>query len=295
MGHRFAHLAVGILVALLPASSATSEIYKWTDESGQVHFTQNLDQVPGRYRAVAEARAKAPSGRDRIQIYRPVVPSRSRPPAARGRSSSRTPASDRSHRIAVQRAGVSMRVSVRLNDSVTAPFIIDTGASLIALPRHVANELGLELSSARTARFSTANGMIESPLVTLDRVQLGTASARNVQASVVDGIREGLLGLSFFNHFTYNVDAQRGIVTLVENDMAETGAIRGGRSEAQWRNEFYGIEARLAEIERRREVVPRSHSRRHDELDRMQDEMERQYSVLESEADNAHVPFSWRD
>lgn len=296
MRYRLALSILPLLAGLALAPAVGAEIYKWTDESGRVHFTQDLNQVPGRHRAAAEARAKAPKGRDRIQTYRPAARARVSPPAARAPSpGSSSSSAGRSHRIGVQQAGSSMRVMVRLNDRVSAPFIIDTGASLVALPSHVAEELGLDLSGARTAHFSTANGVIESPLVTLESVQLGTASARSVRASVIDGMREGLLGLSFFNHFTYNIDAQQGVVTLVENDMEETGAIRGGRSKAQWQSEYFGIHRRLVEIERRRDSIPTSHSRKHDELDAMEEELERQRAVLDGEADEAHVPFSWRD
>lgn len=284
-------LAVGLL-ALALAAPVSSEIYKWTDESGRVHFSQDLNSVPGRHRAEAQAAARAPRGRDPIQTYQPVLRSRSSAAASIAAGGTQR---GRSHRISVQKAGLSMRVLVKLNGHVTAPFIIDTGASLVALPRSVADELGLDLRAARTARFSTANGVIESPLVTLDSVKLGTASATNVQASVIDGMSEGLLGLSFFNHFTYNVDAQRGIVTLVENDMEETGAIRGGRSRVQWRSEYLEIARRRGELERARERVPNSHSRRHDDLDAQESELDRQHALLEWEADGAHVPFSWRE
>jgi clan AA aspartic protease (TIGR02281 family) len=292
MGFR---LGIWIVVGLLAAAvgpPAGAEIYKWTDESGRVHFTQDLNTVPGRHRAQAERAAKAPRGRDPIQTYAPVVRRKHSAPAS---IVSGGGATGRTHRIPVQRAGLSMRVMVRLNGNVTAPFIIDTGASLVALPRDVADQLGLDLRDARTARFNTANGVIESPLVTLDSVRLGTASANNVQASVLDGMSEGLLGLSFFNHFTYNVDSQRGLVTLIENDMEETGAIRGGRSELQWRSEYLSIQRRLDSVERARGQVPKSHSRRHDELDDEADELERQHALLDREADEAHVPFAWRD
>ena len=292
MAFRRVGAAVG-LVALLAAGPASPEIYTWTDSSGNLHFTQDLSQVPARERGRAEAVAKQPRIRDPIQTYRPVLRTRSSSPASiastRGRKSGGT------HRIAVSRAGSSMRVMVELNGHVTAPFIIDTGASMIALPRKVAEELGLDLAGARTAHFSTANGVIESPLVTLDTVKLGTASATNVRASVLDGMSTGLLGLSFFNHFTYNIDTQRGVVTLVENDLEETGAIRGGRSETQWRAEYGGIQRRMDALELLRERVPSSHSRRHDDLDDQQDELVRQLALLEDEADDARVPFSWRD
>ena len=44
---RVAALAV---LALLIGGSAAAEIYRWTDEKGQPHFTSSLEQVPARYR-----------------------------------------------------------------------------------------------------------------------------------------------------------------------------------------------------------------------------------------------------
>ncbi len=63
-------------IALLPllsvalCTSAHGEIYRYTDESGQIHFTQSLDQVPPRFRksahgsAVTERESPPPPGRE---------------------------------------------------------------------------------------------------------------------------------------------------------------------------------------------------------------------------------------
>ena len=42
-----------LLIGAAGLHTAAAEVYKWTDESGQVHFTQDLFQVPPRYRAAA--------------------------------------------------------------------------------------------------------------------------------------------------------------------------------------------------------------------------------------------------
>ena len=46
-----------------------------------------------------------------------------------------------------------------------------------------------------------------------------------------------------------------------------------------------------AEIER----TPSSHTREHERLQQLLGEVERQYALLEGEADDAKVPFAWRD
>jgi len=129
----------------------------------------------------------------------------------------------------------------------------------------------------------------------LDAVDLGGARVENVPASVSPSMDVGLLGLSFFNHFTYNVDAAAGILSLTRNDLAESGAIRGGRSEAQWRAEFQNVRGRMAAVETERGWTPTNHSRELRRLDGERVGLERQLDLLEQEADSARVPIPWRD
>jgi hypothetical protein len=136
--------------------------------------------------------------------------------------------------------------------------------------------------------------MVEQPIVTLDSVELGSAQAADVPASISPSMSIGLLGLSFLNRFTYQVDAAAGMLTLTDNDLAEGGDLRGGRSENQWRMEFGGLQRRLGEIDLRRGVTPPSRSRLLAELDQQQSEAERQLESLDAEADQVNVPDSWR-
>jgi hypothetical protein len=47
---RSAHVAAWASLALLIGGSAPAEIYRWTDENGQPHFTSSLEKVPPRFR-----------------------------------------------------------------------------------------------------------------------------------------------------------------------------------------------------------------------------------------------------
>lgn len=297
---RIAACVVGILV-FLPVVEAPAEIFQWKDAAGRLHFAQDLNQVPDEYRAQAEARVRKEGSGPEIQHYQaaPAAPSPSAG-AVRTRSTGtarRRPTAPgaQTYRIPVDRAGTSMLVQVRLNDQVTAPFHIDTGASDVVIPRWVADKLDLDLEGKRTGFYGTANGVVQQTLVTLTSVDLGGARAENVPATVSPSMSHGLLGLSYFNHFRYDFDPVAGIVTLKPNGLVEAGVIRAGRTEAQWRSQFAQLNERQAAIDHAMETINPNWSRRREELEALVEETERQREVLESEADDAQVPMSWRD
>jgi clan AA aspartic protease (TIGR02281 family) len=288
-------LLVVCLAGLLLAAAGSAEIYRWQDGQGRLHFAQDLSQVPPKYRRQAEIGALAGGNGSPIQRYEsaPAAVSRSRHSSATGSAGSAS-GPGKVHRIKVAKSGLSMRVMVRLNDSFDAPFIIDTGASDVALPEWVAKKLGLDLDGARTHFYRTANGTVQQQVVILESVSLGGARVEKVPASVSKTMGIGLLGLSYFNHFRYRVDPVAGIVTLEDNGMLESGRIRGGRSESQWKNEFRILARRRDAIEQVLEQSSSNRSRRKAELKGAIEEVDRQIEVLEDEADEARVPMRWR-
>ncbi|MBW2273591.1 MAG: TIGR02281 family clan AA aspartic protease [Deltaproteobacteria bacterium] len=288
-----ASLILGLL--LHAAAPANAEIYRWTDSAGRVHFTHDLDRVPSAQRLAAKSAAEAPKGRDPIQIY--DAPARVAPRSSGTSGSTLLGRAGKAHRIRVQRAGSSMRVVARINGRVDVPFILDTGASDVLLPKWAADELGLatEGPGVRRVTYQTANGVIEAPVVMLDSIELGSARAEGVVGSVSAGMQIGLLGLAFLNRFEVQIDPREGIVTLVENGMEAEGIIRGGRSAQQWRNQFYGARARIRHAEELIQEVPSSKSRALARAEAQRDALIRQLDLLEGEADDARVPFGWRD
>lgn len=295
MGRVRATAFVLLCLLCIVASAAWSEIYRWTDAQGREHFAQNLNQVPAKYRREAEDRAhgKGSKGAPSLQIY--SNPGSSTPASISAGMATAGSQAGKVWRIPVQRAGTSMLVMVKLNNRVTAPFYIDTGASDVLVPQKVADQLGLDTGSGvRTKRYSTANGIIEQKAVMLKSVSLGGATVKNVPASVSDSMSVGLLGLSYFNHFKYKIDTANGVVTLTRNNLSDTGHIRGGRSRAQWASEYRSMHARVERVVAEYERTPDSHARERERLIAVQADLERQLEMLESEADSAHVPSSWR-
>jgi clan AA aspartic protease (TIGR02281 family) len=289
------HSRIGIalfVASLWVAAPSMGEIYKWVDASGQMHFTTDLTQVPAGQRRESERGAEVRAESDNVQFH---TNASGQPPARRsvagnGRGGEKT------YTVQVAPGATSMQVMVELNDRVVAPFIIDTGASDVVIPKAVADELGIQTNDdTLTLQYRTANGLIESPVVTLDSVNLGGARVEGVLASISSSLQVGLLGLTYFNHFQYEVDAARGLVHLTPNGVAESGAVRGGRSEAQWRSTFRSMRQRLEGVQEEIERTPGSRSRKKEGLEEQRGRMLGQLSRLEGEADHAKVPYGWRE
>ena len=79
-------------------------------------------------------------------------------------------------------------------------FILDTGATSIALPAADAVRLGLDYRKGRPATIHTANGTAPAWRVKLDSVRVGGIELQNVDALVLEqGLDVALLGMSFLN------------------------------------------------------------------------------------------------
>ena len=106
--------------------------------------------------------------------------------------------------IAIRRSGDGHCRLTAIVDGKSIRFLVDTGASLIALTRHDAQSLGFDTERLTYGlRLSTANGTAWAAGVSLGEVVVGSIRARNVNASVSrDGLPESLLGLTFLNRLS---------------------------------------------------------------------------------------------
>ena len=77
-------------------------------------------------------------------------------------------------------------------------FMIDTGATFVALTRDDAQRAGIPLGSARATAIG-AGGPVEVIPVTIDRLAIGALSATQVQGAVADELAVSLLGQSFLS------------------------------------------------------------------------------------------------
>ncbi|UGQ46673.1 retropepsin-like aspartic protease family protein [Massilia endophytica] len=95
-------------------------------------------------------------------------------------------------------------------NSVSARMLIDTGASLIALPGHEAERMGIDFRKGRRVYVSTANGQTVAWRVKLDTLRLGDMELHALDALVHEsGLPIILLGNSFLNRFDMRRDGDQ--------------------------------------------------------------------------------------
>jgi aspartyl protease family protein len=92
-------------------------------------------------------------------------------------------------------------------------FLVDTGATDVALPESTARALGLDFGPR--VQVMTAAAPAKAWVTRLDEVSVGGIRRRNVRASIITGEFNGiLLGMSFLKH--YNLQQQDGKLVIKE-------------------------------------------------------------------------------
>jgi clan AA aspartic protease (TIGR02281 family) len=112
--------------------------------------------------------------------------------------------------------GNTWLVHATVNGSMSGLFLLDTGASYCVLAPTAARRLGVK-ATGENVEIRTANGVVRAPVIELATVDVGGNRARQVRAIVHPAVApplDGIIGLSFLNHFSYGVDPRRRVLRL---------------------------------------------------------------------------------
>ena len=114
------------------------------------------------------------------------------------------------------RRTITASIARRGRSTVTrSDFLVDTGASLVAISERTANEMEIRFAdSPERASVVTAQGQVDSYLVDLDTLTLGGIQTHHVRAAVIPGNYplEVLLGMSFMRKV--KMEEQAGVLVL---------------------------------------------------------------------------------
>ena len=194
---RLTLFSLALLLAVLGiVPEASAQMYRWTDDRGQVHYGQGLDSVPRQYRDSA-----------RLLSF-PAAPPEPKP------AGSATPPGTAQIRFT---PGQPIWVSARINDTGSAQLMLDTGASVTTISPRVLEQLGVSSRSAVRGSIRGVTGTADALLVVLDSIEVAGATAGPMRVVSHDselGQGDGLLGRDFLDRFTVNIDNAAGIVTL---------------------------------------------------------------------------------
>lgn len=207
------------LTGLPAAPRSWAATYQCVDPSGKTIFTDSPSQLQScTVLDNAAIRAPAPPA---PPAARPSDPDVS-PPGAPPSSPDGTPGAPAAAPVSVPvlRAGRSLVVQARLNGTLEARLIVDTGAEITVLSHQVALDLGIvPTASDRTVTLNTVGGSVRADLVRVASIAVGGAEVQNVVVVVHDlpdaaaGV-DGLLGLTFLDRFLVTLDAQKGELHL---------------------------------------------------------------------------------
>jgi aspartyl protease family protein len=105
------------------------------------------------------------------------------------------------------------RGTLKIND-ITAPFMIDTGATTVTIPVNIANQARLKIGQPIMA--NTAGGTVLDYLSTVDKLAFGNALLYNVPVAINQHVKEILIGVDFMKLFkiTHNRDS---MMLVIEN------------------------------------------------------------------------------
>ena len=191
-------LLIACLFSLPANSLPAGEYYRWVDDNGVLHITDNLHNVPPKQRGNV----------NRVQAQEsPRVAEPEIKPAPKKAS------------IPLEKHGQVAIVQATLNNKKSAKFVVDTGASYTLISNALARELAIDVGqNPKTLPFQTANGLIEAPVTNLESITVGGMEIRNLPAAVHDAVPDpevaGLLGLNFLSNFRMDIDTQKGMLYL---------------------------------------------------------------------------------
>ena len=171
-------------------------MYRWTDEQGQVHYSEGLGSVPERSRSTAQP------------ILNPTPTPSAEPPKAAA------PPGVEKIRF---KPGSPITVSAKVNGGGPVTLILDTGADTTVINPLALWRVGVSTWFAPRAEIRGATGTQRVDVVRVESVEVGQAKAGplTIMAHDIDFKDvDGLLGRDFLNHFNVNIDTSAGVVTL---------------------------------------------------------------------------------
>ncbi|MBI9075788.1 MAG: aspartyl protease family protein [Desulfatibacillum sp.] len=225
-----------VLLAALPPF-LFAEFFKYTDESGQSVYVDDVSKIPSQYRDQVDSytededrlnpveRMALEAQKEREQALRQQQRDQSldlnrRKAQQKKAQSPKTsnplptiPHHKGATNVVIANGQVAVPVQFRHNGKrVTASLLLDTGANTTLISKSVGDQLGLE--GGKTVGIQVVGGaVIPGQHVALDEMAVGPHKKRHVTVIVLDkagvGGHQGLLGMDFLMGIKFHVDYDR--------------------------------------------------------------------------------------
>ncbi len=283
-----------LVILLVIASPASGEMYKWVDEKGTIHFTDDLSKIPEKYQSDAQSQkmpkelpGELPAPKEEVDPA--PVPSSQKPSEPAG------------FEIPIKIKGNVAIANVVLNGREKYDFIVDTGASFTSISWKMARGLGITIDeNTPFILVETASDVVLEALVTLRSVKVGEVEVENVDVLIgyPPNEMEGLLGNSFLHKFKVVLEPIHGKMTLFPVQGKPSPDRPGGYGKDYWVSRFQFYHKILERLYRMKTRYERDSSTEIKlNLNRVNNAIkyfENQLSELDRKASFAAVPRNWR-
>jgi Domain of unknown function (DUF4124)/Aspartyl protease len=199
MSRRRAALGITVsMLALASVSPADAQYYRWTDERGNSHYTDGLQNVPERYRSTAVPLRLRSS---------PRSPDPAPPGAAPSEATARPAVTPGVGSTTIRYTpGQPIWVDVTINGRARARLVLEPDAEVTQISPTALASAGVSVPAAGGAPSQ----------VTVNSLALGEArvDGLSVAAQELRLSEDGLLGRDFLDRFKLTNDRDGGVLTL---------------------------------------------------------------------------------
>jgi len=204
-------LAAGVAFGSLLSGAVapvSAQIYRWTDERGEVRYSQGINSIPPQFRGGA------------VMMSTPSQPAPSAPAAAEPPAASSAPVGNAppgGARIPFT-PGQPIMVNARINGGGSTQLLLDTGAQGTVISPTALAALGVSYRNAVRGSIKGVTGNADVLAVRIESIEVegarfGPLLVVSHDAGLGSG-RDGLLGRDFLDNFIVTIDSAARVVTL---------------------------------------------------------------------------------
>jgi clan AA aspartic protease (TIGR02281 family) len=196
-----------------------------------------------------------------------------------------------SYTVPLRRDGNAMLVEAVVGGTLRTRLLLDTGAEFTVLSTAAARHLALNLGNAAVIPLRSASGVFFAPMIKVPSIAIGDAAAYDVEVVVHDATPglDGLLGMSFLDHFLVTISTSDEKLMLTPLPDSMDAELYGGHSQDWWSRKFRFYRAQIESLQ------GYFGSRYALEIERTLRYFRAELEALERQASQAGVPRRWRD
>ncbi len=207
---------------------AFAEFYKYVDENGEIHFVDDINKIPERYRYDLDKYQEKYDDLPLAEKAQKLAEDRQRYEELKAKETAEE--AERQRELARQELLKRLETKVTINGNqilvpvtmwseykkVDTLLLLDTGATIIVLHKKLARTLNIIPIKKSKIRVAGGN-VIDSSIGRLSRFAVGPYKVENIAVTIIENqgpksSYSGLLGMNFMRNAKYTIDYKNQVI-----------------------------------------------------------------------------------